>query len=62
MFATYSYLGHSNTPVGRGKPTGARAYGAGTTVCRILGGQLILHDRLEKRIATFTGSRRCDCL
>lgn len=56
MFATYNYLGLLGHPrIERAAIAAVTRYGTGTHGVRLLGGSLDLHQRLERRIAEFTG-------
>jgi 8-amino-7-oxononanoate synthase len=55
-FTTYSYLGLINHPrIIAAAQAATQRYGAGTHGVRILGGTFDIHEKLEKRIAEFTG-------
>lgn len=56
MFATYNYLGLLNDErINQAAMDAIHSYGTGTHGVRIFGGSLDIHQRLEDKIAHFTG-------
>src|SRR5216110_2777144 len=56
LLCSNNYLGLADHPrVRQAAADAAERFGAGAGASRLISGNMSLHDRLEKRLATFTG-------